>query len=132
MQLPGPVRATVGLIASAADEAKHLPDRAVELPMLAVSTVLQMSLRAQQRYAQLAARGDEILNHRRTSDEPPSWATFDDPVAVASGAPEAAEPPVAARPAPRRRPARKATGTAEKAVRRPRHTEPSAFDTVDE
>ena len=80
MQLPGPVRALVGLVASAADEAKHLPDRAIELPMLAVSTALQMSLRAQQRYARLAARGDDVLNRRPTTDEPPAWATFDDPV----------------------------------------------------
>jgi hypothetical protein len=80
MQLPGPVRAVVGLIAVAADEAKHLPDRAIELPMLAVSSALQMSLRAQQRYARLAARGDDVLNRRAPTDEPPSWATFDDPV----------------------------------------------------
>jgi hypothetical protein len=55
--------------------------------MLAVSTALQMSLRAQQRYARLAARGDEVLNRRRPSDEPPSWATFDDPVDQLSAVP---------------------------------------------
>jgi hypothetical protein len=82
MQFPGPVRAAVGLLANAAEEAKHLPDRAIELPMLAVSTALQVSLRAQQRYARLAARGDEVLNRRRPTDDPPAWATFDDPVPV--------------------------------------------------
>ena len=82
MQVPGPVRAVVGLLATAADEAKHLPDRAIELPMLAVSTALQMSLRAQQRYARLTARGDDVLHRRPTTDEPPAWATFDDPVSV--------------------------------------------------
>jgi hypothetical protein len=82
MQLPGPVRALVGLIATTADEAKHLPDRAIELPMLAVSSALQLSLRAQQRYARLAARGDDVLNRRPPGDEPPSWATFDDPVST--------------------------------------------------
>jgi hypothetical protein len=81
MQLPGPVRAFVGLLAVTADEAKHLPDRAVELPMLAVSSALQMSLRAQQRYARLTARGDDVINRRPAGDEPPPWATFDDPVA---------------------------------------------------
>lgn len=80
MQVPGPLRAFVGLLATTADEAKHLPDRAIELPMLVVSTALQMSLRAQQRYARLAARGDEVINRRPTTDEPPPWATFDDPV----------------------------------------------------
>jgi hypothetical protein len=76
--LPMPFRAAVGLAARAAEEARHLPDRAVELPMLAVSTVLQMSLRMQQRYAMLAAKGDEVLNRRPVSDEPPEWASFDD------------------------------------------------------
>jgi hypothetical protein len=80
MQVPGPVRAFVGLLAATAEEAKHLPDRAIELPMLAVSTALQMSLRAQQRYARLAARGDEVINRRPATDDPPAWATFDDPV----------------------------------------------------
>ena len=80
MHLPGPLRAAVGLVATAAAEAKHLPDRAIELPMLAVSSALQASLRAQQRYARLAARGDEVLNRRAPTEEPPPWATFDDPV----------------------------------------------------
>ena len=82
MQFPGPVRAVVGLLANAADEAKHLPDRAIELPMLAVSTALQLSLRAQQRYARLAARGEDVLNRRPPGDEPPAWATFDEPVSL--------------------------------------------------
>src|SRR3954453_22324603 len=82
MQFAGPVRAVVGLLANAAEEAKHLPERAIELPMLAVSSALQMSLRAQQRYARLAARGDDVINRRPTGDEPPSWATFDDPVSA--------------------------------------------------
>jgi hypothetical protein len=77
MQLPGPLRAAVGLAADVADEARRLPDRAIELPMLAVSSVLQLSLRAQQRYAALTVRGDEVLG-RRPTDEPPAWATFDD------------------------------------------------------
>ncbi len=79
MHLPGPLRAAVGLVATAADEAKHLPDRAIELPMLVVSTALQASLRAQQRYARFTARGDEVLTRRPVSDAPPEWATFDDP-----------------------------------------------------
>ncbi len=80
MHLPGPLRVAVGLVASAADEARHLPDRAIELPMLAVSTALQVSLRAQQRYARLAARGDQALSRRPAGDDPPAWATFDEPV----------------------------------------------------
>jgi hypothetical protein len=82
MQLPGPVRALIGLFAVAADEAKQLPDRAIELPMLAVSSALQASLRAQQKYARLAARGDDVINRRPTTDEAPPWATFDDPISA--------------------------------------------------
>jgi hypothetical protein len=46
--------------------------------MRAVSTALKYSLRAQQRYAELAARGDEIIAARQTGDAAPSWAKFDD------------------------------------------------------
>jgi hypothetical protein len=154
MQLPGPLRAMVGLVATAAEEAKNLPDRAIELPMLAVSSAMQMSLRAQQRYARLAARGEEILNRRDTTDDPPSWATFDEPVPVDSllaepllaagppastpdgGAPavkaparKAAPRKAAAKRAPVAEAAEKSTARG-KTVSRPRHTAPSRFDAV--
>ena len=48
---PGPLRAVVGLAATAADDARQLPGKAFEFPMLVVSTALQASLRAQQQYA---------------------------------------------------------------------------------
>ncbi|MCU1659800.1 MAG: hypothetical protein JWO57_4456 [Pseudonocardiales bacterium] len=123
--LPTPLRAAIGLVATALDEARHLPDKAIELPMLAVSTALQVSLRAQQRYAHLAARGDEVLSRRDTTDEPPPWATFDEPVAVeepavvedAAGFEDAAV--VEDEPKPPR-----------KTVRRPRNGKPSAFDAI--
>lgn len=140
MHLPGPLRAAVGLVASAAEEARHLPDRAIELPMLAVSTALQASLRAQQRYARLAARGDEVLNRRPPTDEPPAWATFDEPVSVAelrpaspqhqveverpAGKTAAARRTAAKKASPKRAPAK----SAGKAVSKPRHTTPSRFD----
>jgi hypothetical protein len=104
--LPSAVRAALGLAATVVDEAKTLPDKAIELPMLAVSKTLQLSLRAQRGYAALAARGDEVLATRRITDEAPDWATFDEPV-------EKAAP---SRPA--------------KTVRAPRNGAPSAFDTV--
>jgi hypothetical protein len=113
--LPTPLRAAIGLAAQAVDEARHLPDRAIELPMLAVSTALQLSLRAQQRYALLAARGDELLNRRDTTDEPPSWATFDEPVTPVDLGDEA--PDIA-------------TDVPRKTVRRPRNGAPSRFDAI--
>lgn len=78
--LPSPLRAALGLAALVLDEARHLPDKAIELPMRAVSTALKYSLRAQQRYAELAARGDEIISARQTGDAAPEWARFDDDV----------------------------------------------------
>jgi hypothetical protein len=100
--LPTPLRAALGVVATVLDNAKDFPDKAIELPMLAVSTALQLSLRAQQRYAALAAKGDNLLAGRHVTDEPPAWATFDDEPA----------PPVT------------------KTVRRPRNIAPSAFDAI--
>ena len=122
--LPTPFRAVLGLVATAMDEAKHLPDRAIELPMLAVSTALQVSLRAQQRYATLAAKGDEFLSRRATTDEPPSWAQFDDPVAadVRSVVPDPAETGPAT--------AGDAAEPPKKTVRKPRNAKPPPFDAV--
>jgi hypothetical protein len=116
------VCAFVGLVAVTAEAARRLPSRAIELPMLAVSSGLQASLRAQQRYARLAARGEDVLNHRTPSEEPPSWATFDEPAVTAlvrdvskdtlAAAGEAPAPP---------------TG---KTISRPRNAPPSRFDDV--
>jgi hypothetical protein len=111
--LPTPLRAAVGLVATALDEARRLPDKAVELPMLAVSTALQLSLRAQQHYASLAARGDDLLNRREPTDDPPPWATFDEPVhpAPLTIAKDKTKPP-------------------RDGVRAPRNGKPSAFDSI--
>jgi hypothetical protein len=87
------VRAALGLLANAVDAARTLPDRAVELPVLAVSTALQFSLRAQQRYAELAMRGDEVIDRfHGPPDEPPAWATFDDAPAEPNGTGASAAP----------------------------------------
>lgn len=112
-QLPTPLRAAVGLVATALEEARRLPDRAIELPMLAVSTVLQISLRAQQRYAALAARGDDLLNRREPTDEPPPWARFDESVvpATLTIAKDETRPP-------------------RDGVHSPRRGKPSAFDSI--
>lgn len=77
--IPTPLRAVAGLAAATIDEAKRLPNRLVGLPVLAVSTALQTSLKVQQHYADLVIRGDELLAQLRPEPaEPPSWATFDD------------------------------------------------------
>jgi hypothetical protein len=77
--IPMPLRAAAGLAATAIDEARRLPDRLVGLPVLAVSTALQVSLKAQQRYVELVARGDQLLEQLRGQQESaPAWARFDD------------------------------------------------------
>jgi hypothetical protein len=90
--LPSPVRAALGLAATMLDEARHLPDKAIELPMRAVSVALKYSLRAQQRYAELAARGDEVIAARQTGDEAPSCAKFDEDGDDADEAPHLPRP----------------------------------------
>ncbi|HEU5270547.1 MAG TPA: hypothetical protein VFU36_11540 [Jatrophihabitans sp.] len=90
--IPTPIRAALGLAATAVAEARKLPETLPQLPMVAVSTAMQASLRVQQHIATYAARGDEVLSHLRgTSAEPPAWATFDDaPANSNSNGPRAA------------------------------------------
>jgi hypothetical protein len=79
-QLPAPIRAALGLVATVVQDRRGLSDKVLELPVLAVSTALQVSLRAQQRYAELTVRGDELLTQWQggAPEEPPAWARFDD------------------------------------------------------
>jgi hypothetical protein len=76
--IPPPLRAAAGLAALAIDSARKVPQQLVGLPVLAVSTALQASLKAQQAYAELIARGDEVLGQLRSPQENPPWARFDD------------------------------------------------------
>ena len=66
------------------DAARKLPEQLVGLPVLAVGIALQASLKAQQTYAGLVARGDEVLDRLRGEDEP-GLATFDDDEPAAPG-----------------------------------------------
>jgi hypothetical protein len=75
--IPPPLRAAAGLAALTIDAARKAPQQLVGLPVLAVSTALQASLKAQQAYAGLIARGDEVLGQLRSRDDAP-WARFDD------------------------------------------------------
>jgi hypothetical protein len=76
--IPPPLRAAAGLAALAIDSARKVPHQLVGLPVLAVSTALQASLKAQQAYAGLVARGDEVLSQLRGQQDAPPWARFDD------------------------------------------------------
>lgn len=76
--IPSSLRAAAGLAAVALDSARKVPQQLVGLPVLAVSTALQASLKAQQAYAGLVARGDEVLGQLRGEEDAPPWARFDD------------------------------------------------------
>jgi len=83
--LPTPIKAALGLAAEAVETAKRLPETLPEkvstVPMMAVSTAMQVSLRMQQRITELARRGDEVLGRFRTATaDAPAWATFDEPL----------------------------------------------------
>ncbi len=77
--IPTPLRAAAGLAAATIDEARRLPGQLVALPVMAVSSALQVSLKAQQRYADLVIRGDALLSQLQPEPaDPPAWARFDE------------------------------------------------------
>ena len=104
--IPPPLRAAAGLAALTIDAARKVPQQVVGLPVLAVSSALQASLKAQQTYAGLIARGDEVLGQLRRREDAP-WARFDD------DEPAGARPPSAFDAAPD--PTEAADGVAEAA-----------------
>jgi hypothetical protein len=146
-QLPTPVRAAVGLAATLLDRLRQVPDDAPAVPVQIVGAAMQLSLRVQQQIAAYVARGDEVLAHiRGTSEEAPSWATFDEPptdtpekpaedgppprkVTAPRAAPKPPAPAKAAGPAPNgaKKTAKKAAKKAAKKVAAPGAAEPAAI-----
>jgi hypothetical protein len=76
-EIPEAVRAAAGLAATVLDEARRLPETLPGLPVRALGLAMQLSMKVQQHYAGLVARGDELLTGIRGEDEP-GLATFDD------------------------------------------------------
>ncbi len=76
-EIPEPVRAAAGLAATLLDEARKLPRTLPALPVRALGLAMQTSLKLQQEYSGLVARGDEVLTGLRGDDEP-GMATFDE------------------------------------------------------
>ncbi|MBI1759433.1 MAG: hypothetical protein HYR62_09460 [Actinobacteria bacterium] len=77
-EIPSPLRAAAGLAVTAFDEARRLPDRLAALPVLALSSAMQASMKVQQRYAELVGRGDQLLTGLARSEEQSHWARFDE------------------------------------------------------
>lgn len=76
-EIPQPVRAVAGLAATVLDEARRLPETLPGLPVRIIGLAMQLTMKVQQEYAGLVARGDELLTGVRGEDEP-GLATFDD------------------------------------------------------
>jgi len=71
------VRAAAGLAATVLDEALKLPRELPGLPVRVLGLAMQTSLRLQQQYSGLVARGDELFTGL-LGDNEPGMATFDD------------------------------------------------------
>jgi hypothetical protein len=59
--VPTPVAAVLGVVPTVLDTAKRVPAKIVSLPVLAVSTALTQWAQAQQRYDELAQRGERFV-----------------------------------------------------------------------
>lgn len=76
---PYSARVAAGLLATVVEETRKLPTYAVTLPMTAVSQALQAGMRLQQNVAELAIKGDTVLDDIFNQDEEqPQWARFDE------------------------------------------------------
>jgi hypothetical protein len=75
--LPTPVAAALGVIPTAIDSAKRVPSKVVQLPVLALSTALTKWAEAQQRYDELAERGERFVStvrgHGPTERDVQEW-----------------------------------------------------------
>ena len=83
-EIPEAVRAVAGLAATVLDETRRLPRTITGLPVRLIGLAMQTSLKLQQQYSGLVARGDELFTGLRGCAEP-GLATFDEDVAPAAG-----------------------------------------------
>lgn len=85
---PYSARVAAGLLVTVVEETKKLPTYAVTLPMTAVSQALQAGMRLQQNVAELAIKGDVVLDGLfGQAEEQPEWARFDEDEAPLVSAP---------------------------------------------
>src|SRR3954462_10382233 len=76
-EIPQAIRAVAGLAATVLDEARRLPQTLPALPVRVIGLAMQVTMKLQQHYAGLVARGDEVFTGMRGEDEP-GLATFDE------------------------------------------------------
>ena len=76
-EIPQTVRAAVGLAATVLDDARQLPHTLFALPVRVIGLAMQATMKVQQHYSGLVARGDEVFTGLRGESEP-GLATFDE------------------------------------------------------
>lgn len=76
--VPLPVRVAVGLMVTAVEQARRLPEQLVELPVTAISRAVQAGMRVQQQVTELAIKGDQVFSLLRPVEDTPTWARFDE------------------------------------------------------
>ena len=76
-EIPQLVRALVGLAATVIDDTLQLPRALPSLPVRVIGLAMQATMKVQQHYSGLVARGDEVFTGLR-GDAEPGMATFDE------------------------------------------------------
>ena len=76
--VPLPVRVAVGLVVTAVEQARKLPEQLVDLPVTAASRAVQAGMRMQQRVTELAIKGDQVFSLLQPVEDTAPWARFDE------------------------------------------------------
>jgi hypothetical protein len=76
--VPLPVRVAMGLVVTAVEQARKLPEQLSDLPVTAASRAVQAGMRVQQRVTELAIKGDQVFSLFRPVEDSPPWAKFDE------------------------------------------------------
>lgn len=76
--VPLPVRVAVGLMVTAVEQARKLPEQLADLPVTAASRAVQAGMRVQQRVTELAIKGDQVFSLLNPVEDTPPWARFDE------------------------------------------------------
>jgi hypothetical protein len=76
--VPLPLRIAAGLVVTALEQARKLPDQLADLPVTAASRAVQAGMRVQQRVTELAIKGDQVFSLLRPVEDTPPWARFDE------------------------------------------------------
>jgi hypothetical protein len=68
----------MGLVITAVEQARKLPEQLADLPVTAASRAVQAGMRVQQRVTELALKGDQMFSLFRPVEDTPAWARFDE------------------------------------------------------